>query len=358
MFLYIIFGIIGAIFLTATIYINASPQMGGKSNKFDSPNFKDNKFQNLEPTSIMTSKYSMLKSMKEFFFDRSKDTFPKNTLQTKKINLDLIKKSNITVTWLGHSTILFTTKDLVIITDPVLNKKRIPPLNLGPKHFPYSNNYEVKDLPEVDIVLISHDHFDHLDMETVKKLKNSTFYVPLGVKSHLLRWGINEKNIKEHDWYNKTKHKNAEMIFTPARHFSGRGLFNRDSTLWGSWIIKINKKNIYYGGDSGYMKEFKKIGKDYGPFDIVMLDSGQYDKAWQPIHMLPNQVIKATIDLKGKTVLPIHNSKYVLSRHAWYDPMEKVTKEGKKRNVSVSTPKIGQTFKLGQKSLNDKWWRK
>ena len=141
------------------------------------------------------------------------------------------------------------------------------------------------------------------------------------------------------------------------RHFSGRGLFNRDKTLWGSWIIKFENKTLYFGGDSGYFDEFKKIGKEYGPFDLVMLDTGQYNKAWPLAHMNPKETIQATIDLDAKAVLPIHISKYVLAMHSWYEPLDKITEEGIKNKVFVTTPKIGQTFKLNNNLPNEKWWK-
>lgn len=353
----IILVLVGAVLLFVIVYANTSPQMGGKSLKYDSPNYKDGKFKNLIPTPMYPENHSLIKIIYDAFFSKSKEAYPNMSLPTSKINHELIKNTeDITVTWLGHSTTLITSKGLIILTDPVLNNKRLPPLHLGLKPFPYSTNYEVNDLPKIDIVLISHDHYDHLDMETIKKIKDSMFFVPLGVKSHLVGWGVDEKNIYELDWYDKKSFPDIDLIFAPARHFSGRGLFNKDKTLWGSWIIKSKNKTLYFGGDSGYFNEFKKIGKEYGPFDLVMLDTGQYNKAWPLGHMFPEEVIQASVDLDAKAVLPIHNSKYVLAMHSWYEPFERLVKAAKGEKIKIMTPRIGETVKVSD-FQNSFWWR-
>jgi L-ascorbate metabolism protein UlaG (beta-lactamase superfamily) len=357
MILSVIFGLVGAVLLFIIVYANTSPQIGGKSLKYDSPNFKEGKFKNLIPTPMLTEGNSLIKVTFDSFFSKSKEAYPNMSLPTSKINDYLIKNTeDITVTWLGHSTTLITSKGLVILTDPVLNNKRLPPLHLGPRPFAYTINYGVKDLPNVDIVLISHDHYDHLDMETIKKLSDSMFFVPLGVKSHLVKWGVDEKNICELDWYDKKSFSDIDLIFAPARHFGGRGLFNRDKTLWGSWIIKLKNKTLYFGGDSGYFNEFKKIGKEYGPFDLVMLDTGQYNEAWPLAHMFPEEVIQASVDLNAKAILPIHNSKYVLAMHSWYEPFDRLIKAAAKGEIKIMTPRIGETVKVSG-FKNSYWWR-
>lgn len=348
----IVLVIIALVIILGMVVYYFSPQRGGKPQSYDSPNFKDGRFRNLIPTSMMAEDYSILKSMYDFYIKSDPNKSPEKPIETK--SLEVNKKG---IAWLGHSTVLMKLDGLTIIADPMLNGNRIPPFYLGPKPFEYTNKYHVEDLPDIDVVLISHDHMDHLDMDTIKKLKDSTFFVPLGIKSHLLRWGVVENNITELDWYGEIEYKNAKLALTPSRHFSGRGLFNRDSTLWGGWAIHYNGKKIYFGGDSGYFEEFKKIGDKYGPFDLVMLDTGQYDEKWQLIHFLPEEVIKATIDLKAKAVLPIHNSKYVLALHPWFEPLERVIKEGEAKDVFVTTPQIGETFSLEEDLPQSRWWR-
>jgi len=232
------------------------------------------------------------------------------------------------------------------------------PLFLGPSPFPFEHNYVLEDLPPIDYVLISHDHYDHLDMGTISYLKDSKFYVPLGVKSHLLQWDVQGENIQEFDWYDEANiTEQLDIAFTPAQHFSGRGVLNGDSTLWGSWVINHNNKSIYFSGDSGYSVDFLEIGNRYGPFDIAILESGQYNEAWKEIHMFPAEAIQAGIDLNASTILPIHNSKFELALHSWDEPLERVAEEGEKRNVSVAKPMIGETFVLGESIPNDPWWR-
>ena len=362
MILYTIIGFIAVFIVFGILYMAFSPQMGKKNGGYpDSPNYKDGKFQNLVETKMSTGDSSMVTAMYEFFFNKHVDAFPSETIQTEKINTELINSledEQVAVTWLGHSTALISTHDLTILTDPVLSGKRIPPMYMGPKPFPYSETYRVENLPEIDVVLISHDHYDHLDYETIKKLTDKKFYAPLGVKAHLMSWGVSEENITELDWHEGKKHlENIEFTFTPTRHFSGRGLLNGRSTLWGAWVIGVGEKKIYFGGDSGYFEEFKKVGETYGPFDIAFLDTGQYNEAWQALHMLPNEVVQAAKDLQAKTFIPIHNSKYILSLHAWYEPLERVTKEAKEKNVHVTTPKIGQTFLLNENLPTTKWWK-
>ena len=272
--------------------------------------------------------------------------------------LNNVPKDDVCVTWFGHSTVLMQIAGMNIMTDPILNGGRVPPLKLGPKPFPYSNRYDVKDLPDIDAVLISHDHYDHLDMETVKKLKGAKFYVPLGVKSHLLKWGLKESDVLEHDWYDSSKvADNMELLYVPTRHFSGRGLFNRNSTLWGGWIINAAGRKILFGGDSGYFDVYKDIGKRYGPFDLAMLDNGQYNELWQNVHMMPEETVQASIDLKAGVLLPIHWGKYTLSLHSWYEPIERISVEADKKNMNLATPMIGESFLLGKNIPNNKWWK-
>jgi len=353
-----IVGFGGMIMLMGITYTLVSNQIGENLQKYDSPNFSKGKFRNLIETSMLTGIFPSIKVIYDSVFSRSKEAYPNKSLITSVIDCDMIESSDdVTVTWLGHSTALISLLDKIILTDPILNNKRIGPLHLGPKPFPYQTDYTVDDLPEIDIVLISHNHYDHLDKETIKELKHAKFYVPLGVKSYLVKWGIDDKNITELNWYEKTKSSDIDLTFAPTRHFSGRGLFDRNKTLWGSWIIQTNNKTILFGGDSGYFDEFKKIGKEYGPFDLVMLDSGQYNDAWSLVHMAPEETIQATIDLNAKAVMPIHISRYVLAMHSWYEPLDRITKQGEKSKVLVTTPKIGQTFKLNNKLPNERWWQ-
>jgi L-ascorbate metabolism protein UlaG (beta-lactamase superfamily) len=184
------------------------------------------------------------------------------------------------------------------------------------------------------------------------------FYVPLGVKYHLIEWGIDEENIQEFDWYDEANvSEDLFAAFAPSRHFSGRGIGDNSATLWGSWIFKFDDYSIYFSGDTGYMEEFKNISAAYGPFDLAFLDAGQYNIAWEQVHMLPDQVIQAAIDLNASVSIPIHISKYELSLHHWYEPMELVSTYGAEQNVTIATPMLGSTFIFDEEIPQDTWWR-
>lgn len=340
--------------ISSLIFLNVSPQPGGDSVMFDSPNFEDGTFQNLEEFDDGNS--SWWGTLSEYMVSDPKRA-PTTVLPTIEYQSIELNEGEISITWFGHSTILIETTNVTIITDPLFGEDNTDPLFFGPSPFPYEHTYSLSELPKIDYVFISHDHYDHLDMDTIKELSDSTFFVPLGVKSHLLRWGINDEQVSELDWYEEANITDQfQVALTPSQHFSGRGLMNMDSTLWGSWVFELEDSILYFSGDTGYMEEFKTIGERYGPFDIAFLESGQYDIAWKDVHMFPDEVVQAAIDLKAVSVLPIHNSKFQLALHPWEEPLELVTSIGSSKNISVTTPMIGETFLLNQPLPDDEWW--
>jgi L-ascorbate metabolism protein UlaG (beta-lactamase superfamily) len=248
------------------------------------------------------------------------------------------------------------TNDLTILTDPVFNGAT--PLPFGGKPFPIEHPIHIEHLPKVNIVVISHDHYDHLDYKGIKDFAQSVdmFFVPLGVKAHIMKWGVSEEKIIEMDWYENNRYKNIEFTLVPARHFSGRGITDQSSTLWGGWVLKSEDQNVYFSGDSGYFKEFKKIGEKYGPFDIAFIDTGAYNQAWATVHMMPEESVQASIDLKANVYFPIGWSKFDLAPHSWDDPIIRAVKEATKKNVTITTPLIGETFTL-DKLPQEKWWQ-
>jgi L-ascorbate metabolism protein UlaG (beta-lactamase superfamily) len=296
---------------------------------------------------------------KEYFFRKSKENVPMDSIPSIKFETEGLKHLNsddFSITWFGHSTVLIYTNGISILTDPMFNS-RVQPLNMGPKAFKGSNNLVVDSLPKIDVVLISHDHYDHLDYNSITTIKALRYIVPLGVKSYLVKWGIPSEKITELDWYEELRFSgNVKFTATPSQHFSGRGLFNRMSTLWCGYVIQLNNRKIYFSGDSGYSNEFKKIGEKFGPFDLAMLDNGQYNKNWAKIHMMPEEAVQAAIDLKASLFLPIHWGKYSLSVHSWYEPIERATKEAASRGIKIITPMIGESFLLGKSTPERKWW--
>lgn len=349
--------LVATLVLTTAIVINVADDFGGEPSSHDSPNFKDGTFENLNPISMQSDEVSSWDLLGDYLVSDDCRS-PNEELPSEKFELIDLDEGQISVTWFGHSTILIRSNNISIITDPVFSDSGAGPLSIGPSPFPFEDSYSIDDLPEIDYVFISHDHYDHLDMNTVKELEDSKFLVPLGIKNHLLSWDIDEENIQELDWYDEVNLTgDLQAAFTPAQHFSGRGLDDSHSTLWGSWVFNFNGKSIYFSGDTGYMDEFTNISERYGPFDLAFLDSGQYNVAWQQVHMLPEEVIQAGIDLNASVILPIHISKYELALHHWYEPMELVSTLGAERNVSVATPLLGSTFIIGEDIPNDTWWR-
>jgi L-ascorbate metabolism protein UlaG (beta-lactamase superfamily) len=195
-----------------------------------------------------------------------------------------------------------------IFLDPMLGSVPAPHPLLGSKRFNDTLPMPIEDLPDLDAILISHDHYDHLDYGSIQKLSERTghFFVPLGVGAHIREWGVPDEKITEMDWWEEVNFEGITLVSTPARHFSGRGVLDRYSSLWCSWVIKGNEKAIFFGGDSGYDKSFKEIGKKYGPFDFAMLECGQYDEQWPDIHMMPQETVQANIGLKSNLLMPIH----------------------------------------------------
>ena len=226
------------------------------------------------------------------------------------------------------------------------------------KPFPMQPTPEIDQLPPMDVVMISHDHYDHLDHLSIKKLASQVklFLVPLGIRDHLLRWGVADANIIELDWYDS--HSIAGTIFTltPARHFSGRGFTNRNSTLWGSWVVQNQNLSLFYSGDSGYFDGFKSIGDEFGPFDITFIENGAYDEQWAHVHMQPEESIQAAIDLNSTLFFPIHWGKFDLAKHQWKEPINRAVQLANDKNLPIAAPRIGQVFSLESVS-NEDWWQ-
>ena len=347
-----------ALLLSSTaVVLNFAEDFGGEPISHDSPNFNDDRFENVEPTSLSSDEVSSWDLFTDYLVSDDCRS-PEEELPSEEFEIIDLQDDEISVTWFGHSTILIRSNNVTLITDPVFGDAGAGPLSIGPKPFPFEESYSIDDLPEIDYVFISHDHYDHLDMNTVRELKDSEFFVPLGIKNHLIEWDVDEDNILEFDWYDEMNiSEDLQVALTPARHFSGRGLSDSHGTLWGSWVFDLHDKSIYFSGDTGYMDEFTTISELYGPFDLAFLDSGQYNEAWKQVHMLPEEVVQAGIDLNASMVLPIHISKYELALHHWYEPMELVSTLGEQRNVSVATPMLGSSFIIGEEIPNETWWR-
>ena len=282
-----------------------------------------------------------------------RDKNPKGSLPTIQFHGNTLTEGKFV--WLGHSTLLMNTAGLVVMTDPVFN--RASPVPIFGKPFAYENPINIDDLPKVNAVIISHDHYDHLDSKAIKDLSKivDRFFVPLGVKAHLERWGVDADRICELDWHDSEDYKDVEFTLTPAQHFSGRVPGKLNSTLWGSWVVSSEKVKVYFSGDGGYSETFRELGDRYGPFDIAFVEGGAYNADWSEVHMFPNETVQASIDLKANVLFPIHWSKFDLSIHPWDEPIIHITKEAGRRNVKITTPMIGEVFDLTNLPKSS-WW--
>ncbi len=361
----ILASIVGMIVLIAVIFINTSPEFGAKSEGLrlekikSSENFKNGKFQNLTETDV-SGDMNYTKTLSEYFTNGNK--VPDWSIPVNKISSETISKtsdSTTKITWFGHSALLLEIDGKKIFLDPMLGDVPAPHPFLGAKRFNDTLPLAIENIPNMDAVLISHDHYDHLDYGSIKKLKDRVghFYVPLGVGAHLISWGVAEEKITEMDWWESTSFSGIQLTATPSRHFSGRGVTDRFSTQWSSWVIKGKKDNIYFSGDSGYDSHFKEIGNKFGPFDLAIMECGQYDAQWPLIHMMPEETVQATIDVKGKILLPIHWGAFKLGLHSWTDPIERVTIEAASKNIAIATPIIGEAVTVGEPIPTSEWWK-
>ena len=265
--------------------------------------------------------------------------------------------SDDSVVWLGHSTILAHLDGLSFIVDPILRHRASPLKGIGPKRFEGSA-IKADTLPHIDIVLITHNHYDHLDEEAIRHFdqKQCRFLIPKGNAHHLQKWGVSPVNIREFEWHEQFSTGELTFTYLPTQHFSGRGMLDRDRSLWGSWSIKGSRHHLYVSGDSGYNAHFKEIGEQYGPFDLACLECGQYSRAWRHFHMIPEESVQASIDLGAKVMLPMHWAGFDISTHAWDAPINRAITHAKNHKVTLATPKIGENIALHSPQKSDPWW--
>ncbi|RYG12362.1 MAG: MBL fold metallo-hydrolase [Chitinophagaceae bacterium] len=325
-----------------------------------SPNYKDGQFQNIHHTPEITEGYSYYEVMSEFFFKQNPQRIPIKSIPSVKTDLLHIPVNQNVLIWFGHSSYFIQLDGKRILVDPVFsgNASPIPGTN---KSFKGTDRYTAADLPTIDYLFISHDHYDHLDYETYVALKDKVkkVFCGLGVGSHLERWGFIESQIVEKDWNEEVPLGDGFTVHTTtARHFSGRG-FARNNTLWMSYLLQSPTLKIFIGGDSGYGTHYKEIGNKYGPIDLAILDNGQYDIKWKYIHHLPNQTLMAAQDLVAKRLFPVHSSKFAMANHAWNEPLVKISALNKKLTspLPLITPIIGERVDLtNEKQIFKSWW--
>lgn len=338
------------------------PKFGGKPDgkqmelMQQSPNYRNGAFQNVSLTPSLAEDATISGMFKDYFSAKNKR--PSGKIPSKKTNIHDMKQNENVLIWFGHSSYFMQVGGKRILVDPVFSG-HASPFSFMIKSFQGTDIYSEEDIPEIDYLFITHDHWDHLDYKTIKQLKPKIKKVitGLGVGSHFERWGFDRDRIIERDWNQEIHLDDNFKVFTAtSRHFSGRGL-KRNKTLWSSFVLFAGEYKIYIGGDSGYDSHFAEIGRKYGDFDLVILENGQYNKIWKYIHLMPDEVLKAAKDLNAKKLFPVHSGKFALANHAWDEPLRKITSLNTNAALSLITPMIGEKVRLNDDDQKfTKWW--
>lgn len=355
------------ILLSLSIYLYLSMPLFGRTSRGirkktieNSKNFKEGQFHNLEDTPALSEGQSYPKIIFELLFAKTKNAKPLTEFQANSVSLMHLDRNTDLIVWFGHSSYLLQVNQMRYLVDPVLTKNAAPVYGFN-NAFKGTDFIRPEDLPQIDYLLITHDHYDHLDYSTIKGIIHKTDKVicPLGVGETLEFWGIKKEVILEKDWGDKIDldHETSIELCT-ARHFSGR-LFKRNTSLWTSYVLKTRSYKIFIGGDSGYGKHFAEIGQQHGPFDLAILENGQYDHKWKYIHMLPEECIQAASDLRSNYLLPVHSAKFKLANHPWKEPLERISKEALNYpNIQLVTPQLGQIVLLSEMdNFQRPWWK-
>ena len=348
------------VFLTTAPQFGEAPDLERRAKYKEFEYFDGEHFQNAVETRMDIKATDVPKLLYEsLFVDGNK--IPPTALPQKNFNtedLALHRDSNLYYRWFGHSAIYLEIDGKRLLLDPMLGPAAAPHPMLGPKRFNKDLPIQVEDLPLIDAVIFSHDHYDHLDHSTILKIKDKVghFFVPLGVGSHLEKWGVPANLITELKWWDEVEFRDLHLACTPARHFSGRGMRDRNTTLWASWVIRGNFHRIYFSGDGGYWHGFKDIGEKYGPFDLSFVECGAYNKRWTSIHMFPEESAQAGIDLHSRRMMPIHWGAFSLALHAWDDSPRRVSEKAEELGLTLVTPVIGEEVVIPVYTPNDHWW--
>ena len=322
----------------------------------DSLAWRDGRFRNVADTRAG----SLPAVLSEFWANRGIRRKPRHALPVTPVRADVLggpASQALQVTWLGHSTTLIEIDGLRLLTDPVLSERASPLPFAGPKRFT-PPALTVAQLPRIDAVLLSHDHFDHLDRDTIRALadKVGRFYTPLGVGRRLIAWGVDAARVVELDWWQQASFGPLTLAATPAQHFSGRGLRDGNSTLWASWVVLGTQERLFFSGDTGMHAGFAEIGERYGPFDLTLVECGAYNELWPDVHMQPEQSIAAHQLVRGKTMMPVHWGTFDLAMHRWDEPAERARALAAEQCVHLVQPRPGETVRPDS-VLQAPWWR-
>ncbi len=340
-----------------------SKQFGGKvtpalkQRYSKSPQWKNDRFMNIEETKMELNFHTLPKLLYKQFFE-TEGREPKDALPIQSFDNERFTSSTEPqFIWYGHSVLLMRLNGLNILIDPMLGPNAAPISPVPNKRFSKNSLDVIDQLPAIDLILLTHDHYDHLDMASINKLKAKTkqYWVALGAERHLEKWGVNPNSVREFDWWDSKELEGIQITFTPTRHFSGRGLRDNSKSLWGGWVFITEQHRIYFSGDGGYGDHFKEVGKRLGPFDIAFMECGQYNENWHQIHMYPEESVKAANDVGAERTVAVHWAGFSLAQHTWKEPIERYTAEALKQNLLVLTPRIGEQFNhLDFKG--ERWW--
>lgn len=354
----IILIVILILILAAFLFIKLNPVFGGSPDKKDKADYKTRAENYIDGKFTYPDKYS-IDGLSEDIRISQKGTKPAETLPyTTPDFAENPASDEVYVTWLGHSTLFIQMHGMNILIDPLFSDRASPVSFAGPERFsePF---IKPEELPHIDIILLSHDHYDHLDMGTIKTLDSKTdcFIVPLGVENHLERWNVKSDKIRNMAWWEEIDINGLTIACAPARHYSGRYVLDSGNTLFASWILKDEYHQIFESGDSGFGDHFKDIHNRYGDFDFVMIDCAQYDMRWHASHMFPEESVNACATLGAELTMPVHWGAYSLSTHAWDDPPVRFSKYAEELEIDVVTPMLGETMNINTpEQYKEKWW--
>lgn len=323
-----------------------------------SPQFGDGRFHNPVGKSALGF-VGTLGVMWKMLFEKPTDATPLAPIPVQALSRQALLDAPDDSLWrLGHSTMLMKLDGHFWLTDPVFAERASPMSFMGPKRF-HAPPLSIDELPPITGVIISHDHYDHLDHDAILALapKVQHFVTALGVGDRLIGWGVPAAKVVQLDWWQDTHVEGVKIVATPAQHFSGRTLADGNRTLWASWVIDTGNTRIFFSGDTGYFDGFARIGERYGPFDLTMIETGAYDAQWPDVHMQPEQSLQAHLDVRGTVMMPIHNGTFDLALHPWTEPFERITALAQEQGVALTAPHMGERLDIRAPAPSTQWWR-